>query len=52
MCSSDLEDLARLEEEVALEVEASVAFAEAGTWEPPETLTRWVYREEREEDVS
>lgn len=40
------EDLARLEEEVALEVEAAVAFAEAGTWESPETLARWVYREE------
>jgi pyruvate dehydrogenase E1 component alpha subunit len=39
-------DLAAIEKEVALEVEAAVAFAEAGTWEPVETLTRWVYREE------
>jgi pyruvate dehydrogenase E1 component alpha subunit len=40
------DDLARLEEEVAREVAASVDFAEAGTWEPVEELTRFVYREE------
>ncbi|HEX6862378.1 MAG TPA: pyruvate dehydrogenase (acetyl-transferring) E1 component subunit alpha [Thermoanaerobaculia bacterium] len=40
------DDLAALEKEVALEVEAAVAFAEAGTWEPAESLTRFVYREE------
>jgi len=40
------EDLASLEKEIALEVEAAVAFAEAGTWEPVEELTRFVYREE------
>jgi pyruvate dehydrogenase E1 component alpha subunit len=39
-------DLAALEQEIALEVEAAVAFAEAGTWEPVEDLTRFVYREE------
>lgn len=39
-------DLARLEEEVAREVADAVAFAEAGTWEPVEELTRLVYREE------
>jgi TPP-dependent pyruvate/acetoin dehydrogenase alpha subunit len=38
--------LGPLEEEVAREVEAAVAFAEAGTWEPAEELTRLVYREE------
>ena len=40
------EDLTRLEQEVAREVEEAVAFAEAGTWEPVEDLTRFVYREE------
>ena len=39
-------DLESLEKEVALEVEDAVAFAEAGTWEPVEELTRFVYREE------
>ena len=34
---------AALEAEVELEVEAAVAFAEAGTWEPVEQLTRDVY---------
>ena len=37
--------MAELEQEVADEVEASVAFAEAGTWEPVEELTRFVYSE-------
>ena len=40
------EDMTRLEQEVAREVEEAVAFAEAGTWEPVEDLTRFVYREE------
>ena len=34
-----------LEQEVDAEVEAAVAFAEAGTWEPVEDLTRFVYSE-------
>ena len=38
----DVEDLER---QVAAEVEAAVAFAEAGTWEPVEDLTRFVYSE-------
>jgi TPP-dependent pyruvate/acetoin dehydrogenase alpha subunit len=38
--------LAGLEREVAQEVADAVAFAEAGTWEPVEELTRLVYREE------
>lgn len=37
------DDLARLEAEVADEVDASVAFAEAGTFEPEATLTEDVY---------
>ena len=36
-----------LEREVAAEVEAAVAFAEAGTWEPVEDLTRFVVSERR-----
>ncbi|MBW7852007.1 MAG: pyruvate dehydrogenase (acetyl-transferring) E1 component subunit alpha [Rhodospirillales bacterium] len=37
-------DREELEAEVAAEVDASVAFAEAGSWEPIETLTRHVTR--------
>jgi len=40
-------DLAELEQHVAAEIEAAVAFAEAGTWEPVEDLTRFVYSERR-----
>ena len=36
-------DLERLDAEIAAEVEASVAFSEAGTWEPVEQLRRDVY---------
>ncbi|MEX1134639.1 MAG: pyruvate dehydrogenase (acetyl-transferring) E1 component subunit alpha [Acidimicrobiia bacterium] len=39
------EERAAMEDEVAEEVEAAVAFAEAGTWEPVEELTRFVYSE-------
>ena len=39
--------LAALEAEVTAEVEAAVAFAEAGTWEPVEDLTRIVVSERR-----
>jgi pyruvate dehydrogenase E1 component alpha subunit len=35
--------LAKIESAVAAEIEDAVAFAEAGTWEPVETLTRFVY---------
>jgi TPP-dependent pyruvate/acetoin dehydrogenase alpha subunit len=38
-------DLKRLEEEVAREVQAAVDFAENGTWEPESDLTRFVYSE-------
>jgi pyruvate dehydrogenase E1 component alpha subunit len=34
-----------MEQEVAAEVETAVAFAEAGTWEPVDQLTRFVYSE-------
>jgi TPP-dependent pyruvate/acetoin dehydrogenase alpha subunit len=34
-----------MEAEVAEEIEGAVAFAEAGTWEPVEDLTRFVYSE-------
>ena len=39
------EEEARIEAEVAAEIEAAVTFAEAGTWEPVEHLTRFVYAE-------
>jgi pyruvate dehydrogenase E1 component alpha subunit len=38
-------DLARLEEEAAAEITRAVEFAEAGTWEPLEDLTKYVYSE-------
>jgi pyruvate dehydrogenase E1 component alpha subunit len=38
-------DLQAIETEVAAEVDAAVAFAEAGTWEPAEDLTKDVYAE-------
>jgi len=38
--------LASIEANVTREVDDAVAFAEAGTWEPLETLTRHVYSEE------
>lgn len=41
----DEDDLERIEAEVAAEVEAAVAFAEAGTWEPIEDLERFVTSE-------
>ncbi len=41
------EDLEEIEREVTLEIEAAVEFAEAGTWEPVEDLTRFVYSEKR-----
>jgi pyruvate dehydrogenase E1 component alpha subunit len=39
------EDWARMEEEVAREVAKSIEFAEAGSWEAVEDLTRFVYSE-------
>jgi pyruvate dehydrogenase E1 component alpha subunit len=40
------EEWARMEEEVAQEIDKAVDFAEAGKWEPVEELTRFVYSEE------
>jgi pyruvate dehydrogenase E1 component alpha subunit len=39
------EESTAMEDAVAEEVEAAVVFAEAGTWEPVEDLTRFVYSE-------
>ncbi len=39
------DDLARIEDEVAAEIADAVAFAEAGTWEPVEQLTRFTIAE-------
>jgi TPP-dependent pyruvate/acetoin dehydrogenase alpha subunit len=39
------EDWPRLEADVARQIDASVAFAEAGHWEPVEELTKFVYSE-------
>lgn len=41
------EDLDGLEAEIAAEIAKAVEFAEAGTWEPLEGLTRFVYSERR-----
>ena len=39
------DDVARIEAEVDAEIAEAVAFAEAGTWEPVEELTRFTYAE-------
>jgi pyruvate dehydrogenase E1 component alpha subunit len=39
------EDVPRIEAEVDAEIAEAVAFAEAGTWEPVEQLTRFTYAE-------
>jgi pyruvate dehydrogenase E1 component alpha subunit len=39
------QDLADVEKEVAAEIATAVEFAEQGTWEPVEDLTRFVYSE-------
>ena len=39
--------LQRIEDAVAAEIQAAVDFAEAGSWEPVEQLTRWVSSDER-----
>jgi pyruvate dehydrogenase E1 component alpha subunit len=38
-------DLQAIETETAAEVDAAIAFAEAGTWEPVEDLAKYVYAE-------
>ena len=37
------DDVPRIEAEVDAEIAAAVTFAEAGTWEPIEQLTRFTY---------
>jgi pyruvate dehydrogenase E1 component alpha subunit len=44
---TQLPELAKIEAEVAAEIDDAVAFAEAGTFEPVEDLTRFVYSEDR-----
>ncbi len=39
------EEVSRIEAEVDAEIAQAVAFAEAGTWEPVEQLTRFTYAE-------
>ncbi len=41
------DDLKRLEDEVGAELAKAVEFAEAGTWEPVEELTKFVYSERK-----
>ena len=41
------EDLKVIEDDVAAEIVKAVEFAEAGSWEPVEDLTRFVYSERR-----
>ena len=41
------DDVDRIHAAVAAEIDAAVSFAEAGTWEPVEDLTRYVYAPER-----
>jgi pyruvate dehydrogenase E1 component alpha subunit len=40
------EDVSRIEADVDAEIAEAVAFAEAGTWEPVEQLTRFTYAEQ------
>lgn len=42
------DDLVNIEHKAAAEVQKAVDFAEAGTWEPVEELTRFVYSERRQ----
>ena len=37
------DDVSHIEAEIDAEIAAAVAFAEAGTWEPVEQLTRYTY---------
>jgi pyruvate dehydrogenase E1 component alpha subunit len=43
------EDISRIEVDVDAEIAAAVAFAEAGTWEPVEQLTRFVHADKASE---
>jgi TPP-dependent pyruvate/acetoin dehydrogenase alpha subunit len=39
------DDLKQLEDDIAKEITAAIEFAEGGTWEPVEDLTRFVHSE-------
>ncbi|HVN63383.1 MAG TPA: pyruvate dehydrogenase (acetyl-transferring) E1 component subunit alpha, partial [Candidatus Binataceae bacterium] len=39
------DDVKAIEADIGAEIEKAVEFAEAGTWEPPDQLTRFVYSE-------
>jgi len=41
------DDVANIDKDVTAEVQRAIDFAEAGTWEPVEELTRFVYSERR-----
>jgi pyruvate dehydrogenase E1 component beta subunit/2-oxoisovalerate dehydrogenase E1 component len=41
------DDIAGIRAAVAAEIDAAVAFAEAGSWEPVEDLAKWVYAPDR-----
>ena len=45
------EDVAAIEAEVEAEIDEAVEFAENGTWESPDSLTRFVYSEEGPEEL-
>lgn len=45
----DDREIERIESSVAAEVDDAVAFAEAGSLEPPKELTRFVYSDRRSE---
>ncbi len=45
------EDVAAIEAAVEAEIDEAVEFAENGTWESPDELTRFVYSEEEPEDL-
>jgi hypothetical protein len=40
------EEIARIEADIAAELDAAIAFAEAGTWEPFEDLERFTIMEQ------
>src|SRR5208283_3958946 len=42
------DDLKQIEEDVAAEIAKAIEFAEAGTWEPVEDLTKFVYSERKQ----
>jgi TPP-dependent pyruvate/acetoin dehydrogenase alpha subunit len=45
------DDVTRIEAEVAADIAEAVAFAEAGTWEPAEQMTRFTYADAADRDA-